>query len=123
MSTETAKLKRVKLGPKALSFSDPKTRFKLATGQVVEVGVETYSSKKFSEAIKGGHIEYTDDEVTVAVEVAPAAEAPSKPKTKNQLIEEIMASEYFDEIDEDEADLKKLNLAQLNAIITENTEE
>lgn len=112
-----SKSKNVKLGEKALSFHDPKTRVKVLKGQVVALVEHQLASPKIKDALKGGHLEFTDEEPTKSeTPVEPKEKAPAAPaarfKSKKEAVDYII-DKYDDDIEEDEKDLMKLNFQQL----------
>lgn len=54
--------KYVKLGAKANGFYSMNLDLSIAKGQVLEISNEMMADKKFSTALKGGHLEFSNEE-------------------------------------------------------------
>ena len=108
--------KSIKLGEKATMFFDPISGLKVIPGQVVTPTKNQLSSKKVTNALRYGHLEYTDEKPTggktstketagkvLTLENLQESDIPTKNKTVTaEFIDEWFGEEPpFDELDVD----------------------
>jgi len=119
----------IKLGDKALSFTDPTTHLKLRNDQVVKETKKMTQSKKYKAAKLGGHItRATEEEYNEYLE--KVAKLKSKPEDVNELeVQDAKVDTGKDEATEGEhegdhtaASLNKLKVKEIIELINDDFE-
>ena len=112
-----------KLGPKAISFSDPVSKVSLGTGDVVKLN-RTPQNKFFMSRLKGGAIAgATEAEYNKFMGIVPEPPPPTKPTSEFDFdlkeLQGMTIAEIMDEADDQEIpdqvydSLKSLKKAQM----------
>lgn len=113
---KSAKIRFVKLGETASSFSCPSTGISVGVGAVVELTPTIKASKKVIAALKGGHLEYAEEseipEDGGESEGGKITEEFLNSKTKAVLVPMALAL-LTDEDEEDAEDIEAMKKAEL----------
>lgn len=116
-----AKAKYVKLGDKANSFYDPISTLKVLPGQMVELTEKALKSKKVINALRQGHLSYTDSEDEGKLETVKTEQVNDVANTTQKPTEVPVTKESLMKLNK--AELVKLALDKKVSYLEDESEE